>query len=62
MELQIFRRDVYGKTLAYPANEAATNLSKLVGTRTLDGRALGLARALGHVITVVPTPPRIPGV
>ena len=62
MELQIFYRDVYGKTLAYPANQAASHVAQLTGTRTLDERALSLARALGHTITVVTTPSRIPGV
>lgn len=56
MDIEIFYRDVYGKTLAYPANDAASALCLLTRTRTLDERALTLARALGHVVLIVPGP------
>jgi hypothetical protein len=60
--LQIFYRDNYGKTVAYPANRAASLLTQLTATRTLSEQALTLAKELGHTVEVVTAPPRIPGV
>jgi len=62
MNLQVYYREVYGKPLCYPGNQAAQLVTQLTCTRTLDEHALTVAKALGHTVEVVPAPPRIPGV
>lgn len=53
LELRIEVRDVYGKTLMYPANQAATALARIAGSKTLGIDALKQAKLhLGAVITV----------
>lgn len=43
-------RDVYGKTVAYPACDQARRLAELVGTTTLTGSTLLKAKRMGFDI------------
>ncbi len=46
--ISVTLREVYGRPLLYPANEAAKGLAEIAGTITLDPRILRIARrALG---------------
>lgn len=53
MEIQVSVRNVYGRELIYPENDAARLLCQLVGTKTLSRDQLRLARELGHEIVPV---------
>ncbi len=46
-------RDVYGKPMIYPANEAAEVLASIAGTKTIALRAIQAARRLGLQVTEV---------
>lgn len=53
LELRIEVREVYGKTLLYPANTQAEALARIAGTKTLEPRVLKEAkRHLGAVVFV----------
>lgn len=43
-------KTVYGRTLAYPANEAACLFAVLTGTTTLTGKTLKIIQQLGYTI------------
>jgi hypothetical protein len=46
-------KDVYGQTKAYPANDQASRLAALVGTKTLTVETLRQAQAMGFALTYV---------
>lgn len=46
-------KDVYGKTLAYPANEQAKRLAALVGSKTLTVSTLKQAHEMGFSLHYV---------
>lgn len=50
MEIQVSIRNVYGITKIYPANEAARNVAKIAGTKTLSLAMIDATKALGHTI------------
>ena len=45
--LRIELKDVYGRTLAYPANDQATRLATLIGAKTFSVSVLRDALAMG---------------
>lgn len=49
--IAISLKDVYGQVKAYPANEQATKLANLVGTKTLTVQTLIDAASMGFRIT-----------
>ena len=53
MEIQIMMKNVYGKELIYPANEAARLFCKLTAKRTFDINDLRTIKALGYSIVHV---------
>lgn len=48
--IQIEVRSVYGVLQSYPANEAATLLAQIAGTKTLKHETLALAERMGFAI------------
>lgn len=46
-------RDVYGRPVAYPANQQAERLADMVGTKTLTIQTLRQAKAMGFVLIEV---------
>ncbi len=48
--ISVTRKEVYGKTLYYPANAAARLALRLTGAKTLSHRELCLLGQLGHTI------------
>lgn len=53
LELRIEVREVYGKTLLYPVNDAAMALARIAGTKTLEPRVLKEAKQhLGATVLV----------
>jgi hypothetical protein len=50
-------RNVYGKTLIYPANVNATWLAQIAGTKTLSLEQLALAKNLGLEVAWHRAPP-----
>lgn len=54
MEVRIRTKEVYGRTMAYPANVAASALADIAGTRTLSAAILRRAQeALGAKVIVL---------
>jgi hypothetical protein len=54
--IQIFERNVYGRSTIYPTGELAPYIQSLTGKTTLDPRDLRNLQHLGHEIEVVPDP------
>ncbi len=52
--IQVQVRNVYGRPVVYPANEAAKLIAEIAGTKTLSTLALSCARRLGFDIQEVP--------
>ena len=48
--LTVRLREVYGRTLAYPACAASQGIAAIAGTRTLTPHALRAAAAMGYAI------------
>lgn len=46
-------REVYGKNVAYPANEQAELLARIAGTTTLTHETLCLAERMGFEIVTI---------
>lgn len=53
MNIQINQRDVYGRTLYYPMDNAAKHLANIAGTATLTFMALRSFYAMGGTIELV---------
>lgn len=51
--IQVQVRNVYGKPVVYPANEAAELIAAIAGTKTLSTATLAYARRLGFDIQQV---------
>ena len=51
--LQVQVRNVYGKPVVYPANEAAELIAAIAGTKTISTENLAYARRLGFDIKQV---------
>lgn len=51
--LQIELKSVYGKTLIYPANQAAKLIAKIAGTKTLSSQQIAWAKELGFEVQEV---------
>jgi hypothetical protein len=51
--IQVQVRNVYGKPVVYPANEAAELIAAIAGTKTLSTATLAYARRLGFDIKQV---------
>ena len=49
-------RSVYGTLTIYPANETASLIAKIAGTKTLTHQALVAAEKLGFSVEVQPEP------
>ena len=56
MDITVYSKNVYGRPLIYPANDAAHALAAIAGVKTLSERELNLARELGHTVTFVLDP------
>ena len=54
--IQVFERNVYGRSNIYPTGELAPYIQSLTGKTTLDPRDLRNLQHLGHEIEVVPDP------
>lgn len=52
MELKIKSKDVYGRTLYYPACEKAQLFAKLIDKKTLTPETLAIAEKLGYTINI----------
>ena len=52
MELKIKSKDVYGRTLYYPACEKAQLFAKLIDKKTLTPETLAIAEQLGYTINI----------
>jgi hypothetical protein len=50
--IEVTARSVYGSVLLYPANEQATRLAALTGTKTLTMTTLRLAQSMGFSVVV----------
>lgn len=48
--IQVELRGVYGRELAYPANELAHKLAKLLGTKTFPRATLLALKDMGYVV------------
>ncbi len=54
MTIAIEVRNVYGRETIYPANETASLIAAIAGTKTLTHATLQLAERLGYTIETVP--------
>jgi hypothetical protein len=52
MELKIKSKDVYGRTLYYPACERAELFAQLTNKTTLTPETLAIAEQLGYTINI----------
>jgi len=52
MILQLYRREVYGRILYYPANKTALYLCSLLGTKTLSSDRFDLLELMGFKIEI----------
>jgi len=52
MTIQLYRREVYGRILFYPANDTALYLCSLLGTKTLAEKDFALLRQIGFEIEI----------
>lgn len=50
--IEVTARSVYGSILLYPANDQATRLAALVGTKTLTVTVLSIAKSMGFEILI----------
>ena len=53
MQVQVNLKSVYGKVVAYPANDAARIFATIAGTTTLTLEALQKIKALGFDVEAV---------
>jgi hypothetical protein len=56
MKLQVYERNVYGRSTIYPTGEEAPILQALTGRKTLDMPDLRNLQHLGFEIAFVPDP------
>jgi len=54
MQMSLTIREVYGKQVAYPADETAELFARIAGTKTITQDTLELINQLGVVIQFVP--------
>jgi D-alanyl-D-alanine carboxypeptidase len=59
-QIEVFVRNVYGTYKIYPANEAATLLAEIAGTKTLSKEVLAKAEKLGMPTIFVADPNMAP--
>lgn len=52
MTIKLTAKNLYGRTIFYPANNEARLLAQIAGTATLTRQALELAKAMGCEIVV----------
>ena len=52
MEITIEAKDVYGRTLYYPASERAELFAQLTNKTTLTPETLAIAEQLGYTINI----------
>jgi hypothetical protein len=52
MQITIEAKDVYGRTLYYPACERAELFAKLIDKKTLTPETLAIAEQLGYTINI----------
>lgn len=55
-EFKAFIRNVYGKQLAYPANETAAKFAILLGVKTFNAHQLHQIQDLGYTMVQVTDP------
>ena len=53
MNIQYFKRDVYGNPLFYIVGEQAEALRRLTGKKTIDRRDIAALESLGHTFELV---------
>jgi hypothetical protein len=53
MLIQVEARNVYGKLMIYPINDAAHILADIAGTKTIAPEVLAKAKKLGHEVREV---------
>jgi hypothetical protein len=56
MKLQVYERNVYGRSTIYPTGEMAHHLRVLTGRKTLTTQDLCILNELGHEIDFVLDP------
>ena len=56
MQLQVFARSVYGRTMIYPANEAAKALAAFANVRTFNADQLRTLKGAGVTVEEVRDP------
>lgn len=54
IELILLKRELYGRFVYYPGNEAAKLVCQLTGTKTVRDDDFKALQALGFVLTVQP--------
>ena len=59
MRIEVEVRNVYGKPVIYPANEAARIAAELIGAKTFQQRHLRQLQKLGHEVAVVAPKPAL---
>ncbi len=52
MELKLFKKNVYGNDLLYPACDIAKKFAILLGVKTFTARAIENIKNLGYKVTV----------
>jgi hypothetical protein len=50
MQLLLEKREIYGNTLYYPANEAAMVIPFLTGRKTISLSDINKLKQLGHIV------------